>query len=350
MNILIVVSSLSIGGAEKQAVNDANLLFSKHNVFLVVFKDGILNSTLDERITYIKIEKRGYFNTAKEIVRIISFLKIDIILASLFAPMIIGSLASLLAKKPVIWCFHSHEYDMPTKSKLIYIVLSRSLLLKKITYVNIELRDYFEKKLFFPKHKGVIMYNNSDFNVSVRNRKSKVFSIGYVGRIVELKRVEYFIEIAQFLIQKQFYDFTIHIVGDGDSKPIIESTISVLGLYNYFVFYGVQTQLEYFYDQFDIFINPSREECLSIALIDAGMRGIPSIAFDVGGNDEIILNNETGYIVSSKIDLFDSVYKLLNDSTLRIRMGEKASIHCYSLFSKQERLKKLNILFDLDER
>ena len=349
MNILILISSLNVGGAEKQAINDANLLCSTFSVFLVVFKDGFLKTNLDERITYIVIEKGGYLSTAKEIVSLIVDFKIDIIFASLFAPMIIGALASNISRKPIIWSFHSHEFDIPIKSKLSYIALSRSSLLKRIIYVNNELKVYFEKKLLMPKNKGIVLHNNSEYDLNVRSHTSKGFLIGYVGRVVELKRVEYFIDIAQFLIQKKVFDFSIHIVGDGNTRSIIENKISEMGLHTHFVFHGFQTDLEYFYNQFDIFINPSREECLSIALIDAGMKGIPSIAFDVGGNDEIVLNKETGYIVKSKNELFDRVFELLRNSELRIQMGEKAAIHCFSLFSKQVRFNKLNMLIDFDE-
>jgi glycosyltransferase involved in cell wall biosynthesis len=352
MNLCILISSLNIGGAEKQAVSDANLLCSKNNVLLVVFKDGLLKTNLDERIKYIVIDKSGYYNTAKDIATLIVTYKIDVIHASLFAPMIIGALASKISQKPIFWNFHSHEHDLPIKSRLVLFALSRSSLLKRISYVNNELRVFLEKKLWIPKSKGVVLYNNSEFetNTIFTKKNNERLIIGYVGRIVELKRVGYFIDVAQFLIQRKIFNFSIHIVGDGDMRLVIEKRISEMRMDSYFVFHGFQTDLEYFYNYFDVFINPSREECLSIALIDAGMKGIPSIAFDVGGNDEIIVHNESGYIVKCREELFLSLYRLINQPELRNTMGAKAAVHCKNMFSKQERLIKLNMLFDFDER
>jgi glycosyltransferase involved in cell wall biosynthesis len=350
LNILIIVSSLNIGGAERQAVNDANLLINRHKVFLVVFKDGLLNINLDNRVKYHVVDKVDYLRTALFFVSFIKKYHIDLIHASLFAPMIIGSLASIISRTSLYWNFHSHENNLPLKSKICYYLLSKSRLLKKIIYVNKELRFHFENSFLLPKEKGIVVFNNGTLDYQPKSIESKsIFIIGYVGRIVALKRVEYLIEVAKFLISRQIYNFSIHIVGDGSSRPLLEEQIVNEELQNYFVFFGFQHDLYHFYSQFDIFINPSMEECLSIALIDAGMNGIASIAFAVGGNDEIILKNETGYIVTTRDELIEKVHRLYTQPEIRIKMGKKASLYCNSMFSRQERLRKLNKLFDIDE-
>ena len=57
MNVLILISSLSFGGAEKQAVIDANLLSEGHTVFLGTFKDGPLKGQLRSDVKHILIKK-----------------------------------------------------------------------------------------------------------------------------------------------------------------------------------------------------------------------------------------------------------------------------------------------------
>lgn len=347
MNILILISSLNIGGAEKQAVNDANLLCESNSVFLIVFKDGLLKETLDKRITYNVLPKNSYKSTAKLIADFVHEKDITVIHASLFAPMIIGVMAAKIANTPIYWSFHSHEYDIPIKSKLSFIIFSRSKDLKKISYVNKELKEFFESKLFLPKKKGLILYNNSEFSIKENSSSinQSVVNIGYVGRVIELKRVEYFIDIAEYLIGKNIKSFAIHIVGDGETRNSIENEVIKKGLKDYFVFHGFRTNLEEYYEMFDLFINPSREECLSIALIDAGMKGIPSIAFDVGGNDEIILDNKSGFIVRTKEELNAKVYELLTNKEIQLRMSNNAFIHCQKNFSKEKRLEELKKLF-----
>ena len=50
----------------------------------------------------------------------------------------------------------------------------------------------------------------------------------------------------------------------------------------------------------DLFALPSYREGLSNALIEAGSFGIPLLATDIIGNNEIIENNETGVLVKMK--------------------------------------------------
>ena len=106
MNILILISSLEIGGAEKQALIDANLLADANEVYLGYFKEGALLEKVNTNVHLLKIEKFGYVKTAIRLRRIIKEKNIRIIHSSLFAAMIISSIASLIVKVNVVWHFH----------------------------------------------------------------------------------------------------------------------------------------------------------------------------------------------------------------------------------------------------
>ena len=350
MNILILISSLHIGGAEKQAVNDANMLCANNNVYLLVFADGILKNKLASKVKYKVIEKQGYIKTSKIISDFVTTNTIDIIHASLFAPMIISALSAIKSRKPIIWNFHSHEYDIPLKSKLSFTLFSRMKMVKKITYVNNELREFFEKSLKQPSKKGMILYNSTEYKAisSSKIHPPKIINIGYVGRVIGLKRVEYLVDLAISLVDNKIDNFIINILGDGETKVSIEKEVLKNNLSDKFIFHGFQTELESYYNEFDIFVNPSREECLSIALIDAGIKGIPSVAFDVGGNNEIILNNTTGFIVKSKEEMISRTIALIKDISLRNEFGKQSLIHCKNNFSKEIRKSKLTEIFEYE--
>jgi glycosyltransferase involved in cell wall biosynthesis len=82
-----------------------------------------------------------------------------------------------------------------------------------------------------------------------------------------------------------------------------------------------------------------------MALIDAGMSGIPSVAFDVGGNNEIIIDSITGFIVETKQEFFERILSLVLDKTLRERIGKKAIEHCIEHFSPDRHLEQLESLY-----
>jgi glycosyltransferase involved in cell wall biosynthesis len=217
----------------------------------------------------------------------------------------------------------------------------------KICFVNHELIKYFQGRGFnFPRNKIKLLYNNSTIHSPIeKNEKNGGIIIGYVGRLVALKRVEYLIELAKYLVKNKFIDFNIQIVGDGDQRNLLEQEVSKKELKDYISFAGFQKDIEKFYIGFDLFVNPSQEECLSIALIDAGICGIPSVAFNVGGNNEIIIDSQTGYIVNTKEEFFEKIISLVKDKSLREKMGKKAKEHCINNFSAEVHLKQLENLY-----
>jgi len=343
MNILFLISTLNFGGAEKQAVADANLLCKKHEVLLISFTGGPLKEQLNEKVTHLCLKKGNYIKTAYRLARLVKKNKIQIIHSSLFASMNIAALSGFFARVNVIWSFHSHEYDIPLKSKLSYRMFSRLPWVKKIIFVSVELKDFFLKRFHLPEKKAGVLYNSTSFIKSKKtcNKQNNIFNIGYVGRLIVLKRVHYLVELAEYLVKNKMYDFKIHIIGDGPEKQRLVEYAGKLKLKEKIIFHGFQSDTEAYYETFDLFINPSKEECLSLALIDAGIKGIPAIAFNVGGNNEIVLNNKTGYIVNTKDELFTKCIYLYRNDTIRMKFGEQAILHCDKNFSEDAHYSKL---------
>jgi L-malate glycosyltransferase len=350
LNILFIISSLNHGGAEKQTVIDANLFAEENNVFLVTFKSGELKELLSSKVKLIVLEKKGYLKTAKKIRRIIEDEKIQTVNASLFASMIISVIAANKINIPVIWYFHSHEYDVKLKSKIAFKHFSKYNCLKKIFFVSNELKLSFEKNNYkFPLYKQEVLYNTFTVSIKKKNnfkKHSSIVTIGYIGRLVDLKRVEYLIEVADYLKKNGIMDFCINIVGDGKLRENLIDYSRKNNVDDKINFAGYQSDVEKYYDNFEIFVLPSREECLSIALIDACVKSIPCIAFDVGGNREIIVNGETGYLVSGKNELFEKIKILIGDKNKRKILGEKANKFCLDKFDTVKRLKYLDNVFN----
>lgn len=79
------------------------------------------------------------------------------------------------------------------------------------------------------------------------------------------------------------------------------------------------------YSAADLFVLPSRAENHSLVLIEALACGTPCVAFDVGGNPEIVRDNETGFIArrDDPDDLGNGIARLLGSESLRQRLGRK---------------------------
>lgn len=342
MNILILVSSFNYGGAEKQAVLDANMLSTAHNVTMAAFEGGKLAEHINPEVRTEIFKKDNYLITAYRLANFIRTNKIELVHNHLFAPMVISSLASLLVKVPLIWHFHGHHFEV---NKLTLRALSRLPAVKKLLFVCSPLKKYFMEHFHFPEHKVEIVYNSTEgINPRLHANDQQKMVIGFIGRLVALKRVEYLIDLAKYLKTNYAKPFEIQILGDGKERDKLTDYAKKLKVEEEVKFLGFQTDLKKFYNHFNLFVLPSREEALSLSLIDAGSAGIPSLAFDVGGNKEIVINGETGFIVDSKDDLFEKATLLLENKQLRDRMGRNAIRHT-EIFCEKNHLQHLESIY-----
>ena len=67
------------------------------------------------------------------------------------------------------------------------------------------------------------------------------------------------------------------------------------------------------YQSYDVFLNLSIIENLSISVCEAIANHVPVICFDVGGLGEVVKNGLTGYVVPNKNmnQLYDAIVKTL---------------------------------------
>lgn len=75
------------------------------------------------------------------------------------------------------------------------------------------------------------------------------------------------------------------------------------------------------YEAADVFCLPSRMDPSASVLGEAALRGLPVVATNVGGNGERVLDGATGFLCPP-VELADRLGRLLDDATLRLRLGE----------------------------
>ncbi len=92
-------------------------------------------------------------------------------------------------------------------------------------------------------------------------------------------------------------DFTLDVVGDGPSRPELEELRVTLGLERHVRFHGFQDSVASFLAQADFFVLSSVSEGIALTLLEAMAVGLPAVATDVGGNREVVVHGQTGYLV-----------------------------------------------------
>jgi glycosyltransferase involved in cell wall biosynthesis len=89
----------------------------------------------------------------------------------------------------------------------------------------------------------------------------------------------------------------------------------------------------------DIVCFPTLWEGMPLALLEAQAMGIPAVASNIVGNQDVIADGETGILADTDDDLINGVARLISDVTLRREMGRAAAIRVRTHFD-QSRLSR----------
>lgn len=217
-------------------------------------------------------------------------------------------------------------------SKNVMTLFTNDVLLPlQLSPNNIEVRYLGTKKLF---------EGYSNFNVE------PPFTIFTCSNIIPVKRV---LEFYEFL--EDHVDIPINWVHAGDGtqmnelKHIIERNqnnhlnIELLGRIN-----NYDLHRYYVENNIDLFVNYSLSEGIPVTLMEAIAYGVPVIATNVGGNNEIV-KSEFGCIFDANLD-GEGLWKIIKEFLLMpISEKKKMSVNAYKFYNENFNSDKLRPSF-----
>jgi glycosyltransferase involved in cell wall biosynthesis len=118
----------------------------------------------------------------------------------------------------------------------------------------------------------------------------------FVGRLAPEKSVETLID-AWPLVRRGYPNATLLIIGEGPERPRLEARIEQLCMNQAIMFSGPLPNPSEILEKADLFLLPSQEEGMSIALLEAMALGIPLVATDIPGNRALVADHQHGRLV-----------------------------------------------------
>lgn len=157
-----------------------------------------------------------------------------------------------------------------------------------------------------------------------------------LGRLVPVKGYDLLIS-AVALAKPQCPQLRLVLVGDGPLEEQLRTQACREGVDRVVHFAGRQSQVGDWLAASDVFVNSSRSEGMSQAIVEAMTFGLPLVVTDVGGNAGLAGGADPcGLIVAPEdpADLAKGLWKMVTDKRLASacgRAGEERARRCFSL-------------------
>lgn len=168
-----------------------------------------------------------------------------------------------------------------------------------------------------------------------------------VGRYSHQKGFERLIA-AWNIICREVDGWTLHIVGDGELRPILQAQIERLGLSGSIKLGKAEKDMPSVYKEASILALSSRYEGLPMVLLEAQAAGLPIVAFSCKcGPKDVIKEGLDGLLVEEGdvAMLAEKLLILMKNDTLRQQMG-KAAFARSERYSEELVMKQWGDLFD----
>ena len=171
-----------------------------------------------------------------------------------------------------------------------------------------------------------------------------------VGRLIAKKG---FIDLIRAcgLLAESGKSFQCEIIGEGPLENELRAQIDQLNLQDHVALSGAKPQREVRQRlaAASVFVLPSVIDAhggmdnLPTVIMEAMATGLPVISTDIGGIPEMVVQNETGFLVrpGDAVTLADAIEKVINDRSLAQKLGEAGYERAQKLFSIEKNVRDL---------
>ncbi|MFD1163108.1 MULTISPECIES: glycosyltransferase family 4 protein [Hwangdonia] len=354
MKVLQLIDSLQTGGAERTAVNYANLLADLiDKSFLCATRlEGALKTTIDKDVGYVFLNKKNTidFKAIKKLNAFIKMHDIDFVHAHSTSYVQAAILKIFNSRIQVIW--HDHNGNRNSHGLFKNLVLKFcSIFFNKVIVVNTNLKLWAEKNLFTKN-----IYYLSNFSVLTEEKQRTVLK-GNIGKrivcLANLRHPKNHILLLNAFKNISDYktDWSLHLIGEDFNDAYSNQIIAYIienKLEDHVFLYGLRQDINYILSQCDIGVLSSSSEGLPLSLLEYGLAKLAVVATNVGDCNKVITNNSEGILVNSNdVDAFSKgLLKYINNEDERTQAGEMLYKNVTNNFSAKKNLEQLISIYN----
>ena len=332
--ILLYISNLTCGGAERVVVNLANFLVHRgHNVIVLTERLDEDEFILDKKVKRIILPNifgsnrfLNIFNRIKNIRQVFQREKPDVVLSFAGKCNVRALFAGLLLPIPIVPSVRSdpkREYNGGLTSLFVRLLF---LSASATVFQTNQARDFFLHKT---RRNSIVLMNpiNEHFmKTPFQGKKNN--EIVSVGSLRKVKNQQMLVK-AFGKIADKYPDTILTIYGEGDCRKSLEEMAKQFNIAERFFLPGIQKEIEEKIYKSRIFVLSSNTEGMPNALMEAMALGLAVISTDCpcGGPATLIQHGENGMLVPvGDVEcLAECLDIILGNQELETKLGSNAS-------------------------
>jgi glycosyltransferase involved in cell wall biosynthesis len=312
VRILLLSTSMGMGGADKQLLSAAHEMRVRGHDILIVSLTALGPMGLEARTLGIRTESlempRGIPDPRGmlRLVRLVREWRPDVVHSHMVHANLMARMLRIFAPVPVLVSTIHNIYEGGRILMAGYRLTNN--LADHMTIVSQAAADRFINEGIVPKPMLTVIPNGVDTdrfqNVPDGVRQSLRATLGLAGDFVWLAvgRFEIAKDYPNMLhafaaVRRQQPAAVLLLVGGGSLQAETEALGESLGLGERVRFLGIRSDVPELMTAADAYVMSSAWEGMPIVLLEAAAAGLPVVATLVGGNHEVISDKETGFLV-----------------------------------------------------
>jgi glycosyltransferase involved in cell wall biosynthesis len=256
-----------------------------------------------------------------------------------------GALAAKISGKHHVWHIHEYLTGHPELIPNIPLPLVH-LVIEELSDAVVCVSNYVKKqfKYISNNNKFITIYNSThdnfvnQNNIDIRNflglDRNSFISVT-VGLLSQTKGYILWLDAVDICLRENS-KLKFLWVGGAHKKDLkaFNAKVKKMGIQNSVFYLGFREDVPAILHGCDLLVCTSLTETFSLSILEGMSSGLPIVTTDCGGPAEIVVNNETGYVVDSgnSSKIADKIIELSNDEVKRKKFGNKGKDRYETLF------------------
>ncbi len=340
--VVLLVTTFDIGGAERVYIELARGLVRRgYRVVAAALQwrsGAVARELADTGVETVGLAMRGKTDALVllRLVRLLRRERASVLYTFLIHAHVIGRLAGLLARTPVIL---SSQQIMGWEARMSErLNRATARWCTAVVGVSANVSRYLVDRVGIPAGKVVTIYNCVDVSAfEGRRGRRRAVTGPVIGSIARLNPEKDHTTLLHAFAILRGRDPSLRLVlaGGGPERERLEQLAGSLGLDGAVEFLGHVEDVRPIHERLDVYVQSSHVEGLPVAVLEALAAGLPVVAARVGGNEEAVIDGVGGLLVPPRNPeaMAAAIARFLEDPELAARMGFAGRRHVEDLFS-----------------